>query len=271
MRLARSGRCLRASLRSGAIAALLACSSCLALPARAAEDAPVVAAASDLRFALEDIAASFTREHGRALRLTFGSSGNFRQQIAAGAPFQLFLSADEEYVFALQREGRTLDAGALYAVGRLVLFAPRGSSVVPDADMAGLARALDAGGVQRFALANPEHAPYGRAAREALQRRGLWDRLEGRTVLAENVSQAAQFAAGGSAQAGIFAYSLALSPAIAGRGRYVVLPETLHAPLRQRMVLMTGAGETARRFFRYLQEPAARAAFRRFGFALPGE
>ena len=252
------------------IAAFLAALLLCAPPARAAQPA-LVAAASDLRFAIEEVAAAFERERGARVKVSLGSSGNFRHQIAAGAPFELFLSADEEYVDALRREGHTVDGGALYAIGRIVLFAPHGSPVVPEAELAGLATALREGRVDRIAIANPEHAPYGRAAREALQKRGLWDAARARLVLGENVSQAAQFAASGSAQAGLFAYSLVLSPAIGQRGRHVLLPETLHAPLRQRMVLLRKAGATARDFYAYLQQPAARAIFRRHGFGLPGE
>lgn len=255
----------------GALRLLLAAILLLVSLAGRAAGAPVVAAASDLRFALEEIAAAFERERGARVKLSLGSSGNFRRQVAAGAPFELFLSADEEYIEALHREGHTLDAGVLYAIGRLVLFAPHGSPVVPDAEMRGLAAAVRAGRVERIAIANPEHAPYGRAAREALQRQGLWDAVKARAVLGENVSQAAQFAASGSAQAGVFAYSLALAPAIAQRGRYVLLPESLHAPLRQRMALLRGAGSVARDFYAYLQQPGARAIFRRHGLALPGE
>jgi molybdate transport system substrate-binding protein len=235
------------------------------------QDAPVVAAASDLRYAIEEIAARFERDTGRRVKVSLGSSGNFRQQVRAGAPFQLFMSADEDYVIALHREGRTLDAGVLYAVGRIVLFSPRGSPVKPDADMKDLGRALGAGQIRRFAIANPEHAPYGRAAREALQRLGYWERLRDKLVLGENVSQAAQFASTPGVQGGIFAYSLALSPNVAKLGTYVLLPDSLHAPLRQRMALLSGAGETAQELYRYLQSPAARDIFRRHGFLLPGE
>lgn len=243
---------------------------CLALPA-AAQDVPVIAAASDLRYAIEDIAHRFERDTGRRVKISLGSSGNFRQQIAAGAPFQLFMSADEDYVLTLRREGRTLDAGALYAVGRIVLFAAKGSPVKPDPDMKDLSRALAAGEIKRFAIANPEHAPYGRAARETLQKLRLWDALRDKLVLGENVSQAAQFSSTPGVQAGIFAYSLALSPDVAKLGTYVLLPDDLHAPLRQRMALVRGAGETAGEFYRYLQMPAAREIFRRYGFLLPGE
>lgn len=249
------------------LAALLAALLLGAVPATAA---PGVAAASDLKFALDEIARAWARESGAAVRLTYGSSGNFRRQIAEGAPFELFLSADESYVLALAKDGRLEDEGVPYAVGRLVLFAPAGSPVDPERGLAGLAALARAGRVDKIAIANPAHAPYGRAAREALQGSGAWAALEGRVVLGENVSQAAQFAVSGNASAGLFAYSLTFTPAVAGRGRFALVPESLHAPLRQRMALVKGAGGEARAFYRYLQGPAARAIFTRYGFSLPG-
>lgn len=250
------------------LAALLATLLLAGLPAAGAAS-PGVAAASDLKFALDEIAQRYARETGRSVRLAYGSSGNFRRQIAAGAPFELFLSADESYVRALASEGRLEDEGTVYAAGRLVLFAPAGSPVVPDKGIAGLAQFIRAGSPGKVAIANPDHAPYGRAAKEALERAGAWKHVEARLVLGENVSQAAQFATSGNALAGLFAYSLTFSPAVAGRGRFALLPESAHSPLRQRMALVKGAGEEARAFYRYLQGPAARAVFSRYGFTLP--
>lgn len=239
--------------------------------AAASADHPAIAAASDLKFALEDIAARFRSDTRREVRLSFGSSGNFFRQIEQGAPFQLFLSADEGFVSRLHEAGKTEDRGVPYATGRIVLFAPHGSPLQLDAQAAGLKTALAGNRIRRFAIANPEHAPYGRAAEQALRKLGLWDALQGKLVLGENVSQAAQFASGGSAQGGIFAYSLALSPGVAKLGRHVLLPDHLHQSLRQRMVLIKGAGETARSFYAYLQQPAARKILTQYGFASPGE
>ena len=244
----------------------------LGVPAASAADpAPAIAAASDLKFALEEAAARFRETERREVKLVFGSSGNFYRQILQGAPFQLFLSADESFVSKLAAAGRTVDEGRLYATGRIVLFAPHGSPLVVDERFAGVKAALARNALRRFAIANPEHAPYGRAAEQALRRLGLWDTLSGKLVLGENVSQAAQFATSGSAEGGIFAYSLALSKEIAARGRYVLVPEGLHDPLRQRMVLVKGAGASARAFYEHLQAPDARAIFRRYGFVLPGQ
>ncbi len=232
---------------------------------------PAIAAASDLQFALEAIAARFRGDTQNELRLSFGSSGNYFRQIGQGAPFQLFMSADEDFVFRLHQDGKTEDRGVLYATGRIVLFAPKSSPLQVDGRMDGLNAALAANRISRFAIANPEHAPYGRAAEQALRKQGLWELLQRKLVLGENVSQAAQFATSGSAQGGIFAYSLALSPTVSKLGTYVLLPEDLHQPLRQRMVLVKGAGETARAFYAWLQQPAARKIFEQYGFVLPVE
>jgi molybdate transport system substrate-binding protein len=238
-------------------------------PGVLAADEPVIAAAADLIYALPEIAEAFSRDTGRKVKLSFGSSGNFARQIAQGAPFQLFLSADERYVRFLAERGHTEGEGALYAIGRIVLFVPHGSSLQPDPDLRDLAAALENGRLRRFAIANPEHAPYGRAAREALIHAGLWERIEPRLVLGENASQATQFATAGAAAGGIVPYSLALAPAVAARGSFVLIPEDRHSPLAQRMVLIAGAGETARALYAYLQQPPAREVLRRYGFLLP--
>ncbi len=239
-------------------------------PGHAAE-APVVAAASDLQFAIEEIARAFTAATGDTVRLSFGSSGNFARQIRQGAPFAMYLSADEAFVLDLHRDGFTRDEGELYAIGRIVVITPHGSPLQADAELADLEAALADGRITRFAIANPEHAPYGRAAMQALQHKGLWEAIEPRLVLGENVSQAAQFATSGDAEGGIIAYSLALAPQVAALGSHQLIPDDWHEPLRQRMVLLKGAGPVAERFYAYVQEPAARAILRRYGFVLPGE
>ncbi len=243
--------------------------SLLLLTGRAA--AVNVAAAADLQFALGEIAANYERQRGTRIVLSFGSSGHFARQIPQGAPYELFLSADEEYIFQLARQGLLRDQGRLYAIGRLALLLPQGSPIAADGELRGLAGALAAGQLQRLAIANPEHAPYGRAARAALERAGLWLPLQGRLVFGENVAQAAQFALSGSAQGGLVAWSLARSPELAKRSVAVLVPADWHPPLRQRMALTTRAGAEAQRFYDYLQQPSARAVLERHGFALPGD
>src|SRR3990172_6993693 len=148
-----------------AVAALLAaCAAAMPTAAARAAEPSNIAAASDLTFALTEVADLFAEETGNAVRLSFGSSGNFRRQIAQGAPVDLFLSADEAYVADLAREGLTLDDGALYGIGRIVLFAPHGSALHPDPELEGLGAAGGGGRLTALAIANPSHAPYGRAA-----------------------------------------------------------------------------------------------------------
>lgn len=232
---------------------------------------PTIAAAADLKFALEKVGADFTRDTGHSLKLSFGSSGNFVTQIENGAPFELFLSADESYVFRLADQGLTRDRGVLYAVGRIVLFAPHGSPLRVDGGLEDLGNALAEGRLRRLAIANPNHAPYGRAARAALMHAGLWDRIQDKLVLGENAAQATQFAASGASDGGILPLSLSAAPQVAKLGRFAPIPAQWHAtePLRQRMVLLQSAGETALAFYRYLQMPGAQADFARFGFVLP--
>lgn len=258
--------------------AILACVLALLAPVAVAAErgtgttaGPAVAAASDLTFALQEIVAGFTATQGIEVRVTYGSSGNLARQIEQGAPFDLFLSADETYVFRLADRGLTRDRGALYGVGRIALFVPEGSALRADPRLEDLARRLADGSVGRIAIANPAHAPYGRAAEQALRRLGLWEAVGPRLVLGENVSQAGQFAASGNADAGIIAWSLALSPPLQARGRAVLLPESLHEPLSQRMVRVRGASLAAERLYEHLQSPAARAILVRHGFELPGD
>ncbi len=251
----------------GALAALILSASAPS----AQQAAPVVAAASDLQFAVEEIAAAFEAETGMRVRLSMGSTGNFARQIREGAPFEIFMAADEQFIADLHAEGLTRDEGTLYAIGRLVIMVPHGSALTPDPGLDDLAALLAEGRISRFAIANPEHAPYGMRAREALITAGLWDDLQPFLVLGENVSQAAAFALSGNAEGGIIAWSLALAPQVGGRGSHALIPEDWHAPLRQRMALLNDAGPVAEAFYGYMMQPGARAIMARYGFALPGE
>lgn len=258
--------------RFGCAARLIAALVALAgfgTPTIAAE-VPPIAAAADLNAALPEIAALFTRTTGRRVKLTFGSSGNFSQQIVNGAPFEVYLSADQAYVERLAAAGRTVGVGHLYAIGRIGIFQPNRSPVRADAGLRDLGRAVRDGRLRRFAIANPEHAPYGRAAREALTHAGLWRAIRPKLVLGENVAQATQFATSGSAQGGIIPLSLAITTQVRAAGTFALLPADWHKPLRQRAVVLKGAGSTARAFYTFLQSPAARAVLRRYGFVVPG-
>lgn len=237
--------------------------------AQAHEKVPLIAAASDLQFALKEIAQVFELQSGLTVKIVYGSSGNLAAQIRQGAPFRMLLAADEKYVETLERADLTRDSGKPYALGRLALFASRNSTMTLDENLNGLRTALRQGEVGRIAMANPEHAPYGRAAREVLQQAKLWGAVEKHLVIGENVAQAAQFALMPGTSCGLIAYSFALSPQMRQAGQFVLLPDSHYQPLRQRMVLMKNAGETAVAFYDFIQQPQARQILQRHGFGLP--
>jgi len=234
-----------------------------------AQKPPRVAAAANLNFALTEIAKQFTQDDGMRVGLVFGASGTLTRQIQDGAPFELFLAADEDFPNQLTAAGLTRDAGVVYAVGRLAIFAPNGSPLTVDEQLEGLARLTKAGGLTRFAIANPEVAPYGKAAEAVLRKRGLWDSIREHLVLGDTIAQAAQFASTGNAVGGLIAYSLVLAPGFADRGTHAVIPDADYPPLRQRMVLLKNASPTTARFYSYIQGEAARAIFRKHGYAVP--
>ena len=239
-------------------------------PLAHAEEAAVVrvAAASDLKFALEELSARYEKQTGQKITLVFGSSGQFTTQILQGAPFQIFMSADENFVYKIADAGKTADRGKVYAVGRIGVFTPNGSSLKADGSLKDLAASLQDGRLQKLAIANPEHAPYGERAKQVLQNVGLWSALQSKLILGENISQAAQFTLSGSAQAGIIAQSLAVAPAFADKGRFDLIDAKNHQPLVQRMVLIKPVSPGAQLFYDYLGSAAAQAVLSRYGFAM---
>ena len=243
----------------------------LALAGPAAAQAPAalaIAAASDLQSALPALAARFERETGRPVTLTFGSSGNFYSQIQNGAPFDLFLSADVDYPRRLEAAGLT-EPGTLrpYAIGTLVLYAPTRAGLDLREGLAVLADPR----VRRIAIANPAHAPYGRAAVAALTHARLYDRVRGKLVLGENISQAAQFVQSGNAEAGLLALSLALAPALRAGGTYVEVPDTFYPAIEQAAVVVKASSrkDAARQFLAFLGRPEIVGLLKDAGFLLP--
>ena len=232
-------------------------------------ETPVVAAAASLRHVFPELILAWTRTGSTAPDVSFGSSGNLYRQISQGAPFDLFLSADEEQALKLVAAGRTDGEGIVYGLGRLVLLVPRHSRLALDPTLADLSRALDDGRLRRLAIANPAHAPYGRAAREALVRVAFWPRLGDRLLLAENAAQAVQFALARAADGGIVPWALVLSERVLGEARHALLDAAMHGPIAHRMVLLARAGTQARALFRFLAGPQARDVFERFGFGAP--
>jgi molybdate transport system substrate-binding protein len=231
-----------------------------------------VAAASDLQSVLPALAARFEHETSRRVTLTFGSSGNFFSQIQNGAPFDLFFSADVDYPRRLEAAGLT-EPGTLqpYAVGRLVLYASTASNRDLGLDLRrGLAVLTDAR-VRRIAIANPEHAPYGRAAVAALTHERLYDQVRAKLVLGENISQAAQFVQSGNAQAGLLALSLALAPALRASGTYVDVPAAFYPTIEQVAVVLKASSrkDAARQFLAFIGRPEIAQMLNDAGFLPP--
>ncbi len=228
-----------------------------------------VAAAADLNYALADIARAFEKQTGAEVVISFGSSGNLANQIRNGAPFDIFLSADTSYVRQLEQDGSTVPGSLyVYSVGRLVLWVARNSPL--DLEKRGMEALLDPS-VQKVAIANPAHAPYGRAAGAALKHFSLYDRVAPKFVLGENIAQAAQFVLSGNAEAGIIALSLASAPEMAARGRSWQLPEDSYPRLEQAAVLLRNAKDpaAAQRFLEFLKSAESRDILRRYGFTVP--
>lgn len=227
-----------------------------------------VAAAADLNSVLTELAAKYKSQSGKEVRLSFGASGNLTQQIRNGAPFDLFFSADEEYPRQLIAQGfAERDSLYRYAIGCLVVWVPANSTL--DLTGKGINVLLDPS-VRKIAIANPAHAPYGRAAAAALRHFGLYEKVSDRLVLGENVSQAAQFVESGNAQAGLIALSHALAPGMRDKGRYWQVPTNAYPELDQAVVILSGSRQKneAAAFLQYLRNTEARSTFQRYGFSL---
>jgi molybdate transport system substrate-binding protein len=244
---------------------LLACTLLFAATAHAQKI--TVAAAADLKFAMDEIVATFKKTNpADEVEVVYGSSGKFQTQIQQGAPYDLFFSADIAFPRALARAGFAASAVKSYALGRIVLW-----SASLDASKMTLASLTDPK-IAHIAIANPAHAPYGKRAEEALRAVGLWDKLAPKIVYGENIAQTAQFVETGNAEVGIIALALAVNPELAGKGGYWLIPDTLHAPLEQGYVITQRAAGNAlaKRFADYIDGTAARAVMTRYGFVLPG-
>ncbi|HUI55511.1 MAG TPA: molybdate ABC transporter substrate-binding protein [Bryobacteraceae bacterium] len=249
-------------LAAGAALAGLLCAAC---SRRTEAEKLSIAAAADLQFALDDASREFRRSHPHTdLQIAYGSSGNFYAQIRNQAPFDLFLSADVQYPRLLAQEGvAKSDAVFLYAVGRLAVWVPSSSTLDP-------ATALRDPSVQHVAIANPQHAPYGRAAEAALRKMGIYDSVEKKLVFGENISQTLQFVQSGAADVGLVAVSLAIAPPVRGQGRYWEVPLDMYPKLDQGGVILKNSA-AAREFRAWLLAPAGRRLLKRYGFYLPGE
>jgi len=247
---------------------LLIAASLLVLATAAPAEEITVAAAADLQYAMQDLSALFEKSNpDTKLQVTYGSSGNFVTQIKSGAPFDLFLSADTKYAEALSKEGFAKTAPKIYAIGRIVLWTRKDSGV----DLRKKLEALIDPKVQTIAIANPQHAPYGQRAKQALVHYQLWKRVEKKLVLGENVAQAAQFLLTGNAQVGIISLSLAQSPPLKGSGYYYQIPDEAYEPLEQAYVVLKGSEKKAGvlAFAKFLEGKEAQKVLKRYGFSIP--
>lgn len=228
-----------------------------------------VAAAADLSSALKEVADNYEKKTGTKVKLSFAASGALTQQIQNGAPFDIFLSADMDYPKQLASEGDA-DGSTLfeYAIGKLVLWVPADSSL--DVEHRGINTLIDPS-VKKIAIANPEHAPYGRATVATLKHYGLYDHVSDRLVLGENISQAAQFVESGNAQVGFVALAHAASPAMQGKGKYWEIPAQAYPALAQGAVVLAHSKhkKEAESFLHYVKTKEAGDVFRKYGFTLP--
>jgi len=227
-----------------------------------------IAAASDLNFAFREIVTEYEKSSGNHVRLTLGSSGNFYAQIQNGAPFDLYFSADISYPRKLEEAGLTVP-GSLYpyAVGRIVMWAGHESHI----DVTQGFEALREPTVKKIAIANPKHAPYGRAAVAAMEYFKVYDQVKDKLVLGENISQAAQFVESGAADVGIIALSLALAPPMQAAGHYWEIPADAHPPIEQGAVILMGGKnqESAKAFLSFIQGAEGQTMMKRYGFVVP--
>jgi molybdate transport system substrate-binding protein len=247
---------------------LLICSLLLVASAAQAEEI-TVAAAADLKFAMDEIVTAFKKSNStEKVEVIYGSSGKAHTQIQQGAPYDLYFSADIAFPQELIKNSFAASSDVTpYALGRIVLW-----SASQDASKMTLASLTDPK-ITHVAMANPKHAPYGKRAEEALRSSGLWEKVEPKMVYGENITQAAQFVETGNAQVGILALSLVVSPQLSSKGEYYLIPDTLHEPLDQGFIILKRAenNKLAKQFADYMSSKDARAIMTKYGFVLPGE
>lgn len=245
---------------------LILTSSMLLFSASTFAEHVTIAAAADLKFAMDEIVTHFEQTHpAEHLQVIYGSSGKFHTQIQQGAPYDLYFSADISFPRQLAEAGFAASAVKPYALGRIVLW-----SADIDASQMTLSSLTDPA-IRRVAIANPKHAPYGKRAEEALKASGLWEKVEPKLVYGENIAHTAQFVQSGNAQVGIIALSLAVNPELAKQGGYWLIPDSLHEPLEQGFIITKRAADNpvAKAFANYMDSPPARTVMTKYGFVLP--
>lgn len=233
---------------------------CCIFPLQAADTQ--IAAASNLRHVLPPLIVEFEQQTGHHINVSYAASGTLTTQIQHGAPFDAFFSADPSYILRLSDEGLSEGDVINFARAQIVLFASTQSSLKLDANLIGLKSALERGELRKIAIANPMHAPYGQAAQKILEQASIWQKIQSQLLIAENSSQAIQFALSSQVDAGFVPYSDMLQPQIASKGRYIKLNESLP----QQAVLVRGGSAVAKQFLAFIQTEPAITIFRNQGF-----
>ena len=226
-----------------------------------------IAVAANMKDAFAEIAAEFKSTGKPEMRVVYGSSGNFAAQIMNGAPFSLFIAADEQFPLELFKNGKTVDDGSIYAIGKLVIITKTSSGIYLSDSKSDIAKAISK--ANKVAIAKPEIAPYGRAAVQYLKAEGLWDLAKDKLVYADNIGSATTYVASGAADLGFTAFSLAKSPELLRQTSYVAVDTKMYEPIKQRMVLIKGAPQEAQDLYRFMQGPKAKSILQKYGYSTP--
>lgn len=226
-----------------------------------------IAVAANMKDAFAEIAAEFKSTGKPEMRVVYGSSGNFAAQIMNGAPFSLFIAADEQFPLELFKNGKTVDDGSVYAIGKLVIITKTSSGIYLSDSKSDIAKAISK--ANKVAIAKPEIAPYGRAAVQYLKAEGLWDLAKDKLVYADNIGSATTYVASGAADLGFTAFSLAKSPELLRQTSYVAVDTKMYEPIKQRMVLIKGAPQEAQDLYRFMQGPKAKSILQKYGYSTP--
>lgn len=226
-----------------------------------------VAVAANMKDAFLEIATAFKSSGKPDMRVVYGSSGNFTTQIMNGAPFGLFIAADERFPMELYKNGKTVDEGVVYAIGKLAIIAKKSSGIHLQDSKTEIAKAIER--ANKVSIAKPDLAPYGKAAVEYLKTEGLWDLAKNKLVYADNIGVATTYVVSGAADIGFTAVSLAKSPEVVKETIFLLVNPKLYEPIKQRMVLIKGAPQEAVDLYRFMQTPQAKAVLQKYGYTTP--
>lgn len=226
-----------------------------------------IAVAANMKDAFAEIAAEFKSAGKPEMKVVYGSSGNLAAQIMNGAPFSILIAADERFPLELFKNGKTVDDGSVYAIGKLAMIAKASSEILLLDNKGDIAKIISK--ANKVAIAKPELAPYGRAAVQYLKAEGLWDLARNKIVYADNIGAATTYVVSGAADVGFTAFSLAKSPELLKQTSYLLVDTKMYEPIKQRMVLIRGAPQEAQDLYRFMQGSKAKAILQRYGYNTP--